>query len=74
MDDYFLFVLKEADLASSGITITQSRSTVIDFSNEIQIDPISLLIPYPKRDNSIGRMARPFGLEVNLQAKHFQVH
>lgn len=57
---------KEADLASSGLAITHSRSEVVDFTTEIQIDPVTLLIPYPKKDSYTDGMLRPFTLPVIL--------
>ena len=52
-------------MIATGLSLTQSRSRVIDFSFQFQVELISLLVPYPQKDDvALGRITLPFRYEV----------
>ena len=52
-------------MAAAGLTITYARShRMVDFCYPFYNDAISLMIPYPELDSTIGIIAKPFNFEV----------
>ena len=57
-------ISKEIDLIATGLSITYPRSLVIAFTSPYAFDPMMFIIPYPKLDSTINRIAKPFQYEV----------
>ena len=52
-------------MGATGITTTEARRTVVDFTIPFYEDPVSLLIPYPEVDGyPIAGMTKPYSLPV----------
>lgn len=51
-------------MAATGLALSYSRSQVIEFTFEFQSDPMSLLIPYPRKESTIDAITHPFCYEV----------
>ena len=63
---YFCRFLKEIDIAATGLSLTESRSRVIDFSFQFDMDFKSLLIPYPQKNDALGNITLPFRYYVYI--------
>lgn len=54
-------------MGATGITTTEARRTVVDFTVPFYEDPVSLLIPYPEVDGfPIEGMVKPYSLPVKI--------
>ncbi|KAI9556675.1 hypothetical protein GHT06_016465 [Daphnia sinensis] len=54
----------EIDMIATGLAVTLSRFHVIDYTFPFESDPITLLIPYPKKDSTLNSILKPFSTEV----------
>ena len=61
----FLFKIKEIDFIATGLAMTLSRSHVIDFTFPFESDPINLLVPYPRKNSTLGSILDPFRYKVS---------
>ena len=59
-----LIILKEAQIAAVDLSITYSRSLVVEFTMPFSHDPLVLMIPYPELDSTISGIVKPFQCEV----------
>ena len=61
----FLFKIKEIDFIATGLAMTLSRSHVIDFTFPFESDPINFLVPYPRKNSTLGSILDPFRYKVS---------
>ena len=47
-------------MAATDLSVTYSRSMVVDFAVPFSYDPIALLIPYPQLGSTISGIIKPF--------------
>ncbi|XP_057374032.1 glutamate receptor ionotropic, delta-2-like [Daphnia carinata] len=59
-----MLVRGEIDMIATGLGMTLSRFQVIDYTFPFESDPITLLIPYPKKDSTLKSIRKPFTTEV----------
>jgi hypothetical protein len=58
-------LIKEIDFIATGLAMTLSRSHVIDFTFPFESDPINLLVPYPRKNSTLGSILDPFQYKVS---------
>lgn len=51
-------------MIATGLAMTLSRFHMIDYTFPFESDPITLLIPYPKKDSTLKSILKPFSTEV----------
>lgn len=62
-------------MGASGVTLTEARRAVVDFTIPYYEDPVSLLIPYPEVDGyPLEGMVKPYSLEVNVLLILSKIH
>lgn len=59
-----MLIRGEIDLIATGLAMTLSRFHMIDYTFPFESDPITLLIPYPKKDSTLKSILKPFSTEV----------
>ncbi|XP_013794655.1 glutamate receptor ionotropic, delta-2-like [Limulus polyphemus] len=55
---------KEADLAAAMFTITEDRREVVEFTKNIYLDGIDILMQYPKESDNTSALLSPFSINV----------
>jgi hypothetical protein len=63
---YFAGMRQEIDLGAAALSVTQSRTQVIDFTTPFYEEPTAILIPSPREDSKIFACFKPFQIEVNV--------
>ncbi|XP_045031488.1 glutamate [NMDA] receptor subunit 1 isoform X3 [Daphnia magna] len=59
-----MLIRGEIDMIATGLAMTLSRFHMIDYTFPFESDPITLLIPYPKKDSTLKSILKPFSTEV----------
>ncbi len=55
-------------MVATALSVTYSRSLVVDFTVPFSHDPMALLIPYPQLDSTISGIVKPFQYDVQVVA------